>query len=94
MATMGTYCKAYPLHRLRQFDNWRENTQNLRPTNAPAGGQNGRPQRTLTGDDCLFLQENFTVTDGIFLDEYVVFDRVTPEWKEFCQETLKFEVPA
>src|SRR5258706_14550928 len=32
----------------------------------------------------LYLQENYTVTQGIFLDEDVVFDRVTPEWTTFC----------
>lgn len=41
----------------------------------------------------LYLQENYTITQGIFLDEDVVFDRVTPEWTEFCQRTLEFEIP-
>jgi hypothetical protein len=41
----------------------------------------------------LYLQENYTVTEGIFLDEGVVFDTVTPAWTEFCQHTLEFEMP-
>ena len=41
----------------------------------------------------LYLQENYTVTDGIFLDEGVVFDRVTPEWIAFCTERLEFAMP-
>ena len=41
----------------------------------------------------LYLQENYTVTDGIFLDENVVFDRVTPEWVDFCRDGLAFEIP-
>ncbi|RMF28683.1 MAG: hypothetical protein D6759_15295 [Chloroflexi bacterium] len=41
----------------------------------------------------LYLQENYVVTEGIFLDEEIVFDDVTPEWIEFCQETLQFRVP-
>jgi hypothetical protein len=45
-------------------------------------------------DDYLFLQENFTVTKGIFLDEDIVFDNITSEWEDFCKNTLNFEVPA
>jgi hypothetical protein len=41
----------------------------------------------------LYLQENFVVTDGVFLDQRIVFDDVTPEWVDFCKNTLKFELP-
>jgi hypothetical protein len=41
----------------------------------------------------VYLQENYTVTQGIFLDEDIVFDRVTPEWTSFCQERLGFQTP-
>jgi len=41
----------------------------------------------------VYLQENYTVTQGIFLDEDVVFDRVTPEWTAFCHDTLGFQIP-
>ena len=41
----------------------------------------------------LYLQENYTVTQGIFLDEDVVFDRVTPEWTTFCHVRLGFQIP-
>jgi len=44
--------------------------------------------------DHLYLHENYVVTEGIFMDEDVVFDDVTPEWIEFCKNTLKFEVPS
>lgn len=47
-----------------------------------------------TDDGVLYLQENFAVTKGIFLDEEVIFDQVTPDWMSFCQTTLGFEVPA
>jgi len=30
------------------------------------------------------MQENYVVTDGIFKDENIIFDNVTPEWKDFC----------
>jgi hypothetical protein len=107
MAEMGRYCKAYPVVRLREFPGWKENAQGLKKEKPQAGmkkkkkPQNGAPeeqppvetQRVLTDDDYLYLQENFVVTDGIFIDENIVFDDVTPEWLEFCKETLKFEIP-
>jgi hypothetical protein len=82
---MGKYCKAYPITQFRQFSAWKENGQNARKENdAP---------RPLTDSEFLYLQENFVVTDGVFLDENVIFDNVTPEWIDFCKNTLKFEVP-
>jgi len=42
----------------------------------------------------LYLQENYIVTQGIFLDEDVVFDRVTDEWVTFCRVQLSFQIPA
>lgn len=85
MGKMGSYCKAYPITRFREFSGWTENSRNARQENdAP---------RALTDSDFLYLQENFVVTDGIFLDENVIFDNVTPEWIEFCKSKLEFEVP-
>lgn len=49
--------------------------------------------RESSGDDILFLQESYAVTDNIYLDEGVVFDHVTEEWKEFCTGTLGFRPP-
>ena len=46
------------------------------------------------GKGHLYLQEDFTVTNGIFPGEGVVFDMVTPVWVEFCRTALKFEVPS
>ena len=50
--------------------------------------------RDLNDDDVLFLQEDFTVTDGVFLDENVVFNQITPEWETFCKTKLGFEIPS
>lgn len=91
MKQMGKYCKAYPVTRFREFDGWKENTANLREDRAPAGATDA--DRRLTEEDFLYLQENFVVTDGIFINENVIFDEVTPEWIEFCKGTLNFEVP-
>jgi hypothetical protein len=93
MANMGKYCKAYPINRFREFSGWSENTQNLRKEKQPGNGSETEIPRELTEKDHLFLQENFVVTDGIFLDENVIFDNVTPEWIDFCKNVLKFEVP-
>lgn len=85
--TMGRYCKAYPLARLRAYPHWTEKSHNVRP-------RDGEPERhLLTDDDFLYIQENYTVTDGIFQNEYVIFDDVTPEWIEYCRTTLEFEIP-
>ena len=90
MATMGRYCKAYPLERLRAFPGWYEAAGHARPDDGdPAAGP-----RALTGDAVVYVQEDYTVTDGIFRDEHVLFDAVTPEWKTFCHDVLHFEIPA
>jgi hypothetical protein len=85
MNKMGRYCKAYPVDRLREFSGWEPNLENTRK-------ENGAP-RPLSDGDFLYLQENLTVTDGIFLDENVIFDSVTPAWATFCKEMLHFELP-
>ena len=85
MSTLGTYCKAYMVPRFREFTGWTESAENARK-------ENDSP-RPLTDTDFLYLQENFVVTDGIFIDENVIFNNVTPEWIHFCQNVLEFEVP-
>lgn len=90
---MGRYCKAYPIKRLREFSGWTENQQNLRTEKVTVDGKEVEAPRTITDEDFLYLQENFVVTDGIFIDENVIFDNVTPEWQEFCKSSLDFQVP-
>ena len=85
MSKMGKYCKAYMISSFREFSGWAEMSENARK-------ENDSP-RQLTDADFLYLQENFVVTDGIFIDENVIFDNVTPEWIDFCKRVLKFEVP-
>lgn len=91
MAKMGKYCKAYPIQRFRESKGWHENTDNLRKEKQEVDGKEEMVGRRLTENDFLYLQENFHVTDGIFIDENIVFAEVTPEWIEFCKDTLKFE---
>ncbi|HEX2268323.1 MAG TPA: hypothetical protein VHH35_02240 [Pyrinomonadaceae bacterium] len=93
MAKKGRYCKAYPISRFREYKNWSENTQNLRKEVREIDGQKVEVQRELSDSDFFYLQEDLVVTDDIFIDENIVFADVTPEWIEFCKNTLKFEVP-
>ena len=48
---------------------------------------------TLEDDDVLYLHDSYVVTDDIYKDENVIFDKVTDEWKAFCTESLQFEIP-
>ncbi len=92
MAEMGKYCEAYLAKDFRRFDGWTENLENLRPEERD--GEEAQVKRTeLKDDDTLYLQENYVVTDGIFIDENIIFDQVTDVWKAFCQDELEFEIP-
>jgi len=91
MSKMGNYCKAYPISSLRQFSGWRENVENARKEKKQVDGKEVEVTRQLTDGDFLYLQEDFTVTDGVFIDENVIFDRPTPEWVSFCKNELKFD---
>jgi hypothetical protein len=93
MAIIGKYCKAYPLKQLRQFSQWHEKTENTKTETKDVDDQEVEVNRELTDDDFLYLQENYVVTDGIFKDENIIFDDVTPEWKDFCHNTLEFQIP-
>lgn len=93
MATMGKYCKAYSLRKLREFSQWTERIENVREEKKQVEGKEVEINRVLTDDDFLYLQDNYVVTDGIFKDENIIFDNVTPEWKDFCTTKLLFEIP-
>jgi len=94
MAEMGKYCKAYLAKDFRKYPKWAENLDNLRKeTEFKDGEEVEIPRDTLLDDDILYLQETYVVTDGIMLDEYIIFDDVTDEWKKFCHEDLEFEIP-
>ena len=95
MATMGKYCKAYSIKKLHEFSGWAERAENARKEKQKgADGKEVEVTRVLTDNDYLYLQENYVVTDGIFRDENIIFDQVTPEWIAYCQQVLKFEIPS
>jgi hypothetical protein len=94
MAVMAMYCKAYPLARLREYRGWTEHPGSLAVRQDATADTGDTGETAPSGEpDYVFLQENLTVTNGVFVDENVVFDAVTPEWETFCRTTLEFEVP-
>ena len=46
----------------------------------------------LSDDDVVFLHQDFTVTQSMWLNTRIIFNQVTPQWVVFCQEVLKFQV--
>lgn len=94
MANMGRYCKAYLLTSFRQFPGWSERAASARQEETRnADDVTQMKPRELSDDSVLYLQENYVVTDGIFLDENVIFGNVSDEWKKFCMESLGFSIP-
>ena len=83
MSTMGKYCKAYPISRLREFSQWTERSENARKEKNKINDVEVEVARQFAESDFLYLQENYVVTDGIFLDKNIIFDNVTDEWKDF-----------
>lgn len=93
MSIIGKYCRAYSLGRLRQFRGWHEKAENARKIRMEIDGETLEKPRELTDANYLYVQRNFTVTDGIFLDENIIFDDVTSAWIEFCRDVLGFDGP-
>src|SRR5262245_36174622 len=90
MTILGKYCRAYPLARLRQFPGWHEKAENARKIGTEVDGEIVERARELTEEDYVYLQRNFTVTDGLFLDENIIFDDVSLAWIEFCRDVLGY----
>jgi hypothetical protein len=78
---MKKYCKSYPLGELRAFPGW------------SAGAK--EEEREMTDETSVFLCDEFTVLiSPVGKDkDKLIFSDVTPEWQEFCTETLKFKIP-
>jgi hypothetical protein len=79
------YCKAYTMARLSEFSAFAERARAV-----------VKPAAIGAGDDdelAFFLHHDFTVTESMWRNEQVVFDEVTPEWREFCAKTLGFKAP-
>lgn len=94
MTTLGKYCKSFPLQRFREFPGWKENLRNARRIRQIIDGEKVEVARELSDADYLYLQENFTVTDSIFIDENIIFDTVTTDWVDFCENVLGVKFPS
>ena len=88
MSTLGKYCRAYPLSLFRQFRGWNEKPENARKIRKEIEGEIMEIPRDLTDADYVYLHRDFTVTDGIFIDENIIFSDVTQEWAEFLRNAL------
>jgi hypothetical protein len=91
MSILGKHCKGYPLSELRKFSGWSEKPENARTIRLEVNGQVVEEVRRLTDEDYVYIQRDFTVTDGIFLDENIIFSEVTPEWIDFCLNVLRLQ---
>jgi hypothetical protein len=94
MPEIGPYCKAYPAGLLRKYSHWTENSANVRKEQMVVDGKFVETGRILTDDDVLYLQESYVVTDGIFLNENIIYDQVNEEWQEYCKSVLNFRIPS
>lgn len=93
MSTLGKHCKGYPLKLFRQFPYWTENRKNARRVRQEVDGEIVEVQRDLTDSTYLYLQEDFTVTDSIFVNENIIFNNVTMEWIDYCLNVLGVQFP-
>ena len=93
MPTLGKYCRPYPLHLLRKFPGWSEKAENARKIRKQVDGETVEEIRELTDSTYVYVQGDYTVTDGIFIDENTIFADVTPEWITFCKNHLNFDTP-
>jgi hypothetical protein len=93
MAEMGRYCKAYLVSDLNKYSGWDPNLDELRQPEPEKPDEEVEKRTELKDDDILYIQEDLTVTDGIFKDENIVFTDDSDEWKTFCEETLEFAIP-
>lgn len=79
---MRRYCRAYPLGELRSFGPWRQT--------GVAGRGDDEDPRTV-----VYLRDDFTVVRSpLDADSELVYDAVTPAWREFCVSTLCFSPPS
>jgi hypothetical protein len=88
MPLIGKYCKPCQLSRLRQFPGWSERRENARTIRKEIDGETVESTRELTDALYVYVHYDFTVTDGIFIDENIIFSDVTPEWISFCRSLL------
>jgi len=94
---MPEYQKAYHLNQLRRFPGWIETRVWEEPKDPQRMAQPGQPEarrpEELTDESIVYMQENLTVSESCFDTGRTIFDRITPEWEDFCRNELHFVVP-
>ncbi len=90
---MAKYCKAYAIRAFKDFPDWDRLSQKIKKEKKIQDAREMLVEREFTDNEFVYLHENYVVTDGIFADQNIIFDQVTPEWKDFCANILKFRIP-
>jgi uncharacterized protein len=85
------YCKAYNLEELRQFPFWSEAEIDWKDDDVSRKA--GEPDGGGVNEKIVFLHQDFTVTQSMWHNENVIFNRVDSEWRDFCVKILGFKVP-
>jgi hypothetical protein len=73
------YCKSYTLAELRRFPGWSAGVQ--------------PEEQEMPDDKYVFLTDVFTVLLSPIDKENILFGEDSPEWRQFCTETLEFKIP-
>jgi len=89
------YCKAYHLGDLRKFPNWTESRINWKMMKEDVSDDKDQnnEKKEFKDEDVVFIHEDYTVTKLMWHNENVIFNQVTPEWRDFCTNVIRFEVP-
>lgn len=86
------YSKAYHLKDLRKFTGWRESRINWKEDRNSDNTESA--DQEFSDDNIVFIHQDLTVTQSMWHNENVIFNDVTSEWKEFCNDILQFKVPS
>jgi uncharacterized protein len=76
------YCMAVHVKDLKEFPDWENATSN------------GAGTADIADTAVVYLHFDYAVTRSVWRNGEVLFDKITPEWKQFCQMHLKFHVPS
>ncbi len=76
---MRKYCKAYHLQDVRKFQEW--------------DSQQISAEAALSDESVVYLWDDYTVTTSPIHQDTLLFTQVTPQWREFCSQTLHFTIP-
>ncbi|WP_031064524.1 hypothetical protein [Streptomyces sp. NRRL WC-3742] len=77
---MTTYYRGFLLRDVRRFADWADSA-------LPGSAE-------LPDETVVFLREDLTVVrNPVLADQEVLWDSATPQWRAFCEQDLRFELP-